>query len=39
MTIQHYRELEVWQFAIELAEKCYLATRQFPKEELFGLVS
>ena len=39
MTIQHYRQLEVWQFAMELAEKCYLATREFPKQELFGLVS
>ena len=24
---------------MELAEKCYLATRDFPKQELFGLVS
>src|SRR5205085_7174473 len=24
---------------MELAEKCYLATREFPKQELFGLVS
>src|SRR5438552_10671673 len=39
MTVQHYRQLEVWQFAMELAEKCYLATRPFPKQELFGLVS
>ena len=39
MTVQHYRQLEVWQFAMELAEKCYLATREFPKQELFGLVS
>src|SRR6516162_4285187 len=39
MTDSHYRQLEVWQGAMELAEKCYLATRDFPKEELFGLVS
>ena len=39
MTVQDYRQLEVWQFAMELAEKCYLATKGFPKEELFGLVS
>jgi four helix bundle protein len=39
MTIQHYRQLEVWHSAMELAEKCYLATRQFPKQEIFGLVS
>jgi four helix bundle protein len=39
MNLQSYRQLEVWQFGMELAEKCYLATRKFPKEELFGLVS
>jgi four helix bundle protein len=39
MTVQHYRELEVWQLAMELAEACYLATKSFPKQELFGLVS
>src|SRR5438093_1116285 len=39
MTVQHYRQLEVWQGGMELAEKCYLATRGFPREELFGLVS
>ena len=39
MTVQHYRQLEVWQLAMELAEKCYLATKDFPKQELFGLVS
>ena len=39
MTVQHYRQLEVWQFALELAEQCYRATREFPKAELFGLVS
>ena len=39
MAIQHYRQLEVFQFAMDLAEQCYQATRQFPKQELFGLVS
>ena len=39
MSIQSYRELEVWQLAMELAEKCYEVTRRFPKEELFGLTS
>ena len=39
MTVQHYRQLEVWQLGMELAEKCYLATTNFPKQELFGLVS
>jgi four helix bundle protein len=39
MTVQSYRQLEVWQFAMKLAERCYLATKAFPKEELFGLTS
>jgi len=29
----------VWQFAMELAVKCYQTTKGFPKEELFGLTS
>ena len=37
MSLQSYKELEVWQLAMELAEQCYLATRTFPKEELFGM--
>ena len=39
MTVQHYRELKVWQAAMNLAEHCYLATKSFPREELFGLTS
>ena len=39
MSVQSYRQLEVWQFAMELAERCYRVTRSFPKEELFGLTS
>ena len=39
MTVQHYRELKVWQAAMSLAEQCYAATKSFPREELFGLTS
>ena len=39
MSVQHYRELKVWQVAMTLAEQCYLATKSFPKEELFGRTS
>ena len=38
-TIQSYRDLRVWQDAMALAEACYLLTRQFPRDELFGLTS
>jgi four helix bundle protein len=39
MSVQHYRELIVWQKAMALAKLCYQATRKFPKEELFGMTS
>jgi four helix bundle protein len=39
MTVQSYQELEVWQVAMTLAEQCYKATKAFPKEELFGMIS
>lgn len=39
MSLRDYRELEVWQLAMDLAEKCYLATKGFPREAMFGLVS
>ena len=34
-----YRKLIVWQKADELAFQEYLITRNFPKDELFGLIS
>ena len=37
--IQSYRELVVWQKAMTLVEMIYEATRQFPKEELYGLTN
>ena len=37
--IQSYRDLKVWQQAMNLAEECYRLTRQFPKEELYGMTS
>lgn len=37
--MNYFKELKVWQKAIELVTKTYLVTKEFPKEELFGLVS
>ncbi len=34
-----YRDLIVWQKAMTLAERAYQATKPFPKDERFGLVS
>ena len=39
MSLQSFKELEVWQLAMDLAEACYSATKAFPREELFGLTS
>jgi four helix bundle protein len=38
-SINSYRDLRVWQDAMTLAESCYRLTRQFPREEQFGLTS
>ena len=32
-----YRDLEVWQKAMELVVECYQITKSFPKNEVFGL--
>jgi four helix bundle protein len=37
--LKSYRELRVWQQAMDLAVQCYDATRSFPKDEMFGLTS
>jgi four helix bundle protein len=34
--ISSYRDLRVWQEAIELAEACYRLTKGFAREEMFG---
>lgn len=34
-----YRDLFVWQKAMELAKAVYEATRPFPKEEMYGLTA
>lgn len=37
--IESFRDLIVWQRAMQLANAVYDATASFPKEEMFGLVS
>ena len=39
MTIQHYRELIVWQKSMLLVQEIYAITKKLPKEELYGLSS
>ncbi|MBQ9522434.1 MAG: four helix bundle protein [Paludibacteraceae bacterium] len=35
----NFRDLEVWKRAMAVAKKVYVITRQFPKEEKFGMTS
>jgi four helix bundle protein len=37
--IRSYRDLKVWQEAMTLAEDSYRFSAEFPREELYGLVS
>lgn len=37
--VSSYRDLEIWQFSMQLAKEMYSFTREFPKEELYGLTS
>ena len=37
--IRSYRDLKVWQLAMDLAEACYHLTRRFPTEEMYGMTS
>ena len=34
-----YGQLKAWQKAMDLAESVYLVTKEFPREELYGLTS
>lgn len=38
-TIRDYRDLRVWQLAMNLAVSIYESTGKFPSEERFGLIS
>jgi len=38
-TVKSYRDLIVWQKAMELLLEIYKVTASFPKEEMYGLVS
>lgn len=37
--IESYRDLLVWQKGMSLAKECYFLTREFPKEEMYGMTS
>lgn len=37
--LKSYRDLEVWQKAMDLVVMCYQMTKKFPKSEIYGLSS
>ena len=37
--MSNYKTLDAWKVSMELVREIYLLTRQFPKEELYGLTS
>jgi len=39
MEDERWTKLEVWKLADELARNIYIATRSFPKEEIYGITS
>jgi len=39
MSVQSYKDLIVWQKALDLVEIIYQVTNAFPKEELYGLTN
>lgn len=39
MIVKTYKELIVWKKSMQLVKDIYLLTDQFPKEEIYGLVS
>jgi four helix bundle protein len=39
LTCHAYRKLEVWQLGMDAVEAIYTLTRQFPRDERFGLTA
>ena len=39
MIVRHYRDLTVWQRAMQLVKEVYFLTKKLPHEELYGLTN
>jgi hypothetical protein len=39
MTEERWEKLDIWKLSDELALKVYIATKSFPKKELYGITS
>ena len=38
-SIRSYKDLDVWQKSMALAEDCYRVTTEFPREEIYGMTA
>jgi four helix bundle protein len=38
-SIKSYKDLDVWLVSMSLAESCYRATKDFPREETYGMMA
>ena len=36
--IKDFKDLKIWEKGMIIAEKCYLLTKKFPKEETYGMI-
>jgi len=36
--INDFKDLQIWQKGMDIAEKCYFLTQLFPKYELYGMI-
>jgi four helix bundle protein len=36
--IKDFKDLQIWQKGMDIAEKCYFLTKNFPSYELYGMV-
>jgi four helix bundle protein len=39
VAIESYKDLDVWQVAMTLAQESYLLTTRFPKDEMYGMAA
>ena len=39
MAVSSYRDLKVWQLGMKIARMVYLASKKFPRQEVYGLTS
>jgi four helix bundle protein len=39
MDIKNYRDLKIWQKSMQLVDEIYKVTKNFPKDEVYGIIS